>query len=394
MNSEQNHHDFEIFNPNEYYDKYNLKSELLRGIYSYGFERPTNIQNKIFSELILKNDIIVQSVGVTGKTLSYIIYSLQIVDLEKINEIQCLILTYNSDNSQYIFNLYKKIGKYINVKIKPLISSSIKEDIKNLTQNIQIVVGTPGRILDMINKKILNVNELKLFIMDDIDELLNRGFIENIKNILRNINEKCQKAIYSNSHTKINNDLYNLLKFHNVVEISNITDDNSSLLKCLKLFKISLKEEWKYEILKNLYKLMEISQVIIYCKNKESSEKLNELLNKEGFISGDINTDKEKIFNLFKNGNIRIVIANSNISSKEIDIYQESLIIIYDMPSDINEYIKIVGRDESFSQKGMIINFITENDKDIIEKIRLISPEKIIEELPINLLSTITNNNK
>ena len=230
--------------------------------------------------------------------------------------------------------------------------------------------------------------------MDDIDELLNRGFIENIKNILRNINEKCQKAIYSNSHTKINNDLYNLLKLHNVVEISNITDDNSSLLKCLKLFKISLKEEWKYEILKNLYKLMEISQVIIYCKNKESSEKLNELLNKEGFISGDINTDKEKIFNLFKNGNIRIVIANSNISSKEIDIYQESLIIIYDMPSDINEYIKIVGRDESFSQKGMIINFITENDKDIIEKIRLISPEKIIEELPINLLSTITNNNK
>ena len=139
---------------------------------------------------------------------------------------------------------------------------------------------------------------------------------------------------------------------------------------------------------------MEISQVIIYCKNKESSEKLNELLNKEGFISGDINTDKEKIFNLFKNGNIRIVIANSNISSKEIDIYQESLIIIYDMPSDINEYIKIVGRDESFSQKGMIINFITENDKDIIEKIRLITPGQIIEELPINLLSTITNNNK
>ena len=139
---------------------------------------------------------------------------------------------------------------------------------------------------------------------------------------------------------------------------------------------------------------MEISQVIIYCKNKESSEKLNELLNKEGFISGDINKDKEKIFNLFKNGNIRIVIANSNISSKEIDIYQESLIIIYDMPSDINEYIKIVGRDESFSQKGMIINFITENDKDIIEKIRLITPGQIIEELPINLLSTITNNNK
>jgi len=394
MNSEQNNHNFEIFNPNEYYDKYNLKSELLRGIYSYGFERPTNIQNKIFNEFILKNDIIVQSVGVTGKTLSYIIYSLQIVDLEKKNEIQCLILTYNSDNSQYIFNLYNKIGKYTNIKIKPLISSSIKDDIKNLTQNIQIVVGTPGRILDMINKKILNVNELKLFIIDDIDELLNRGFIENIKNILRNINEKCQKAIYSNSHTKINNDLYNLLNLHKVVEISNITDDNSSLLKCLKLFKISLKEEWKYEILKNLYKLMEISQVIIYCKNKESSEKLNELLNKEGFISGDINKDKEKIFNLFKNGNIRIVIANSNISSKEIDIYQESLIIIYDMPSDINEYIKIVGRDESFSQKGMIINFITENDKDIIEKIRLITPGQIIEELPINLLSTITNNNK
>ena len=129
---------------------------------------------------------------------------------------------------------------------------------------------------------------------------------------------------------------------------------------------------------------MEISQVVLFCKDKESSEKLNNELNKLGFISSNLNEDKEKIISNFKNGYIRLLIFTSEDSINEIDIYQDNLIINYDLPSNIDEFIKRIGRNESFSKKGIVINFVTENDNKIIKQIEENIKEKI-EELPLEL---------
>jgi len=136
---------------------------------------------------------------------------------------------------------------------------------------------------------------------------------------------------------------------------------------------------------------MEISQVVLFCKDKESSEKLNNELNKLGFISSNLNEDKEKIISNFKNGYIRIIIFTSEDSINEIDIYQDNLIINYDLPSNIDEFIKRIGRNESFSKKGIVINFVTENDNKMIKQLEDNIKEKI-EELPLEL--SIINENK
>jgi superfamily II DNA/RNA helicase len=136
---------------------------------------------------------------------------------------------------------------------------------------------------------------------------------------------------------------------------------------------------------------MEISQVILFCKDKESSEKLNNELTKLGFISSNLNEDKEKIISNFKNGYIRIIIFTSEDSINEIDIYQDNLIINYDLPSNIDEFIKRIGRNESFSKKGIVINFVTENDNKMIKQLEDNIKEKI-EELPLEL--SIINENK
>ena len=373
----------------ESFDIYNLKQELLRGIYAYGFDKPSFIQHKVLTELLSNHDIITQCQSATGKTMSYIIYSLQKIDFSKHHDIQCLVLTSTRDLAQAIGNAYRSIGKYTKASSHSFIGgTSIKEDIKKLSEGCQIVVGTPGRVLDMINRKILPLTELKLFIIDEIDEAFERGFLDIIKTITSLLSETCQKAAYS-SRLKISEDIEKLLKMKNPVKISTVNDDPVLLLKNLRQYKISLKEEWKFEILQNVYKLMEISQAIIYCNDKKKCESLNDEMIKQGFISSYINEDKEKVISNFKSGLIRVLLTTGELPSKEIDIYQSALIINYDMPSSKEEYVSRVGRIESFDKRGIVINFVTEEDKDLLGDIEKSSSE-VIEELPLEL-STIQN---
>lgn len=367
------------------FDQFNLKLELLRGIYTYNLEKPSQIQKLTLNELISNHDIIVKSKSGTGKTLSYIIYSLNKID-QKVKEVQCLVLTYTRDLALKIESEYNKISKFTQIKINAFIGgASIKDDIKKLSEGTQIIVGTPGRILDMLNRKIFSLSELKLFVLDDINEIFNRGFIENIKQIVSKIGENTQKAIFSSSEKNIEN-LEDLIKLNkNYVTVTNSNMSIKQLLENLKQYKISLKEEWKFEILMNLYKLMEISQVILFCKDKERSENLKNELNNNGFISSNLNEeDKERIISNFKSGYIRILICTNNESINEIDIYQDNLIINYDLPSKIEEFVRRIGRNESFSKKGIVVNFVTENDKEIINQIEENIKEKV-EELPLEL---------
>ena len=373
----------------ESFDIYNLKQDLLRGIYAYGFEKPTFIQHKVLTELLSNHDIITQCQSATGKTLSYIIYSLHKIDVSKHQDIQCLVLTSTRDLAQAIGNAYKSVGKYTKAGSHSFIGgTSIKEDIKKLSEGCQIVVGTPGRVLDMINKKILPLSELKLFIIDEIDEAFERGFLDIIKTITSLLSETCQKAAYS-SRLKISEDIEKLLKMKNPVKISTINDDPVLLLKNLRQFKISLKEEWKFEILQNVYKLMEISQAIIYCNDKKKCESLNDDMLKQGFISSYINEDKDKVVSNFKSGLSRVLITTGELPSKEIDIYQSALVINYDMPGTKEEYVSRVGRIEAFDKRGIVINFVKEEDKELLSDIEKSSSE-VIEELPLEL-STIQN---
>ena len=369
---------------------YNLKFELLRGLYYSGYEEPTNVQKKILNDLFNSKDILINSPSLTGKKISSIIYSLEKISQTKKENTQCLVLCHTRESALKIKNLYKDISKYMNIKVYALLGGTLKEDIKELSNGVQIVIGTPGRVLDMINKKILSLSELSLFVIDDIQQIIERDFIEIISNILNNANDKCQKIILSNTKDNeneifsLNDDIKSKLKINNDLELINNINDNKTKLLNYRFFQISLKEEWKFNVLLNLYKLMEISQSIIYCNNQQSVNELNKNLINKKYICNSLDDDKTKTITNFRKGQIRILTTTSELPTKEINIYNNALIINYEVPEDIDPFIKRVGRNEFFGREGTIINFVTEKDKNFIDSLEKILGNKI-QELPIEL---------
>ena len=376
---------------------YNLKSELLRGLYSLGIEEPTELQKKLYSSLFSsQKDILIQSPKLTGKKLSFIIYSLQRVSKDKKEMTQCLILCHTREAVTKIKNIYKEIAKFMNIKIHSLLGGTIKEDIKEISGGAEIVVGTPGRVMDLVNKKILNLNELDFFVVDDINQMIERDFVETIFNILNSAKNNCRKAIFGkiedkdekNNNCNLSDEIKVKLKLgKDAIVINNIIDDKTRLIS-YKMFKITTKEDKKFNILLNLYKIMDISQSIIYCNEQKTVIEISKNLFDLNFSCNLLNEDKTKNISNFKKGKIKIMIEASDINLEEINLYNKAIIIIYGMPNNIDFYIKTFGRNEFFGREGIIINFVTEGSGDIITSLEKIT-EKKIEEMPKEFFENI-----
>ena len=388
----------EVENPekNDFKD-YNLKLELLRGLYSLGIEEPTELQKKLYSSLFSsQKDILIQSPKLTGKKLSFIIYSLQRVSKDKKEMTQCLILCHTREAVTKIKNIYKEIAKFMNIKIHSLLGGTIKEDIKEISGGAEIVVGTPGRVMDLVNKKILNLNELDFFVVDDINQMIERDFVETIFSILNSAKNNCRKAIFGkiedknekNNNCNLSGEIKVKLKLgKDAIVINNIIDDKTRLIS-YKMFKITTKEDKKFNILLNLYKIMDISQSIIYCNEQKTVIEISKNLFDLNFSCNLLNEDKTKNISNFKKGKIKIMIEASDINLEEINLYNKAIIIIYEMPNDIDFYIKTFGRNEFFGREGIIINFVTEGSGDIITTHKKIT-EKKIEEMPKEFFENI-----
>ena len=388
----------EVENPekNDFKD-YNLKLELLRGLYSLGIEEPTELQKKLYSSLFSsQKDILIQSPKLTGKKLSFLIYSLQRVSKDKKEMTQCLILCHTREAVTKIKNIYKEIAKFMNIKIHSLLGGTIKEDIKEISGGAEIVVGTPGRVMDLVNKKILNLNELDFFVVDDINQMIERDFVETIFSILNSAKNNCRKAIFGkiedkdekNNNCNLSDEIKVKLKLgKDAIVINNIIDDKTRLIS-YKMFKITTKEDKKFNILLNLYKIMDISQSIIYCNEQKTVIEISKNLFDLNFSCNLLNEDKTKNISNFKKGKIKIMIEASDINLEEINLYNKAIIIIYGMPNNIDFYIKTFGRNEFFGREGIIINFITEGSGDIITSLEKIT-EKKIEEMPKEFFENI-----
>lgn len=263
--------------------------------------------------------------------------------------------------------------------------TSVKADIKNLSEGVQIVVGTPGRVTYMMNNNILKLTSLKILILDEADEMLSRGFLESIKQAISYIPETTQIALFSATMPK---EIIQITKqFMN--EPAKILVKNEQLtLEGIRQYYIPMKKEWKLEILLNLYKMMEITQAIIYCNSRKNVDYLSAELSKKGFIVSSIHSDlaqdeRDRVMKEFRVGTSRVLIS-TDLLARGIDVYQVSLVINYDMPRQKEIYIHRMGRSGRFGRKGTAINFVTPEDKDDLEKIQMYYNTSI-EELPSDL---------
>jgi translation initiation factor 4A len=385
MNNENNEKkDYNSLEINNFEDL-NLKENLLRGIYAYGYEKPSAIQKKAILPFLDKHDLIAQAQSGTGKTATFSIGLLQNID-ENLKETQALVLSHTRELSLQILEVIKNISSYMNLTYNLSVGgTTIRDNLDELLRNPQIVIGTPGRVLDMINKKALNTRQLKILIVDEADEMLSKIFSNQIYDIFRFLPNNIQVGLFSATMTpeffKISNNF-----MRNPIKI--LVKNEELTLEGIKQFYINIdKQEFKFDTLCDIYEACSISQTIIYCNSKRGVEELSNRLLDNNFsvssIHGEMNqTERNQIMSDFRNGTSRIMIS-TDLLSRGIDIQQVSLVINYDIPNNPESYIHRIGRSGRYGRKGVAINFITNYDSRRMEDIEKYYSTQV-EELPIN----------
>jgi len=372
------------------FDEMNLKEDLLRGIYAYGFEKPSTIQQRAIIPVVKGHDTIAQAQSGTGKTATFSIGALQRVDLSQ-RACQALLLAPTRELATQSHKVVCSIGDYLNVVCHACIGGTkVSDDIEILRRGVHIVVGTPGRVFDMIERRALNVSQVKLFILDEADEMLSRGFTDQIYDVFRKLPEDVQVGLFS--ATMPDEVLEMTTKFMNDPKRILVKRDELTL-EGIKQFYIAVdKEEWKLDTLCDLYETLTITQAIIYCNARRKVDWLTQSLHSRDFtvsaLHGDMDQkERELIMREFRSGSSRVLIT-TDLLARGIDVQQVSLVINYDLPKDRENYIHRIGRSGRFGRKGVAINFITGDDVRQMRDIEQFYNTQI-EEMPMNVADLI-----
>jgi translation initiation factor 4A len=327
---------------------------LILGIYGYGFEKPSPIQQKAILPMIQQRDVIAQAQSGTGKTATFAIGSLQLIDTS-INEVQSLVLAPTRELAQQIASVFKFLGEFMNVKVHVFIGgTAIKKDIKNLEDGVHIVVGTPGRVQEMLNKNYLKLTNLKVFVLDEADEMLSRGFLDSMKKVISFIPPECRVCLFSATMPK---EIVSITT-HFMNNPAKILVKNEQLtLDGIKQYYVTLKKEWKLESLLDIYKGVDIAQAIIYCNSKKNVDYLTEEMKKKQHMVSCMHSemaqaDRDRVMKEFRAGATRVLIT-TDLLARGIDVYQVSIVINYDLPIQKETYIHRIGRSGRFGRKGI-----------------------------------------
>jgi translation initiation factor 4A len=369
------------------WDDFDIKPDLLRGIYALGFDNPSPIQSKAILPMVSKRDIIGQAQSGTGKTGTFSIGTLQLIDSSQ-KSIQAILMAPTHELAKQSASVIEKLGGFMDgLAVQTLVGgTSIHEDSDNLKKNKpQIIVGTPGRIYDMIKRDILNLKDVKVFVIDEADDMLSTGFKEQIYNIFQFFPENVQVALFS---ATMPDEIMELTKkfMRNPVKITMKSEQLN--LECIQQFYVALASDHeKYDALKRLFEFLSVSQCIIYVNSVKRVIDLHNAMNEEGFSvccihSSMTKQERDAAFVNFKSGGSRVLIS-SNITARGIDIQQVSVVINFDIPKCVHTYLHRIGRSGRWGRKGMAINFITRRDVQYMKEIENHYKSNIVE-LPLN----------
>ena len=355
------------------WDDLELNDDLLRGIYAMSFEKPSEIQQKAILPIIQNNDVIAQAQSGTGKTGAFSISTLQKIDIS-INEVQTIIIAPTQELSKQIYSVITQLGSFMNgLTVQLLIGgTSVQNDI-NLLDNSppHIIVGCSGRIYDMIKRRHLKLDTVKLFVLDEADEMLSQGFQEQIHSIFQYFNENVQVAIFS---ATLPRDVIQLTdKFMKTPIKITMKKEDLSLDGIEQYYIAMYSDNDKFEMLKRIFEKLTISQSIIYTNNVKRVADLYDAMIREDYPVCCIHSSMEKekrneAFNDFKSGKYRVLIS-SNITARGIDIQQVGTVINFDIPKCVHSYLHRIGRSGRWGRKGLAINFVTEYDVHHLKRI-------------------------
>jgi len=372
------------------FDDMNLPDTILRSIYAHGFERPSAIQQKGIVPIKEGRDILAQAQSGTGKTGTFTIGSLCRVD-PSINKVQVLILVPVRELAQQIESVVKSLSNYMKIGVYSATGGTpLREDIRAIEKGCQYLIGTPGRIFDLMNRNVLSRDNIRVLIFDEADQMLEDRFKEQVMCILqKGFPKTTQVALFSATMDESVLEVANNI-LQNPVKI--LVDATEVPLDGIKQYYVPLeKEEWKFEVLCDLYQQLNIAQALIYCNKRQRADWLADKMAQQGFplsvIHGEMDVEeRKKRMSDFRTGAVRVMIS-TDLLARGIDVQQVSLVINYELPVQKENYIHRIGRAGRFGRKGVTINLISPEEKRALGEIE--EHWKITQEVLPNDLSKV-----
>jgi len=377
------------------FDDMALSDDVLKGIYAFGFEHPSAIQKKAIMPIIEGHEVVAQAQSGTGKTGTFTIAILQKID-PKLKKCQAVIVAPTRELADQIHSVVKSLGvKLDGLSIALCVGGTdIRESRDTITKGAQVIVGTPGRIIDMIidrksNPKDDIAKHLKLMIFDEADDLLSNKFQKQTAKLIGIASYKTQVCLFS---ATLSREIQTLIKRHIIKNpVMILVKSDELTLEGITQFYINVeKEQWKYDTLCDLYKELLVNQVIIYVNTKQKANRLQESLITDNYavsvMHSDLSAgDRTRIMQEFRRGETKVLIS-TDLLARGIDIQQVSIVINYDLPSDNESYLHRIGRSGRFGRKGVAINFVTDTDYDHqrLKSIRGYYHTQI-DEMPMNI---------
>merc|ERR1711974_158979 len=251
---------------------------------------------------------------------------------------------------------------------------------------VHIVVGTPGRVFDMISRRVLQVKDIKMFVLDGADEMLSRGFKDQIYDVFRTLSTNIQGVLLSATMPP---DVMGVTSRFMRDPIRILVKKEELTLEGIRQFYVSVeREEWKLDTLCDLYETLTITQAVIFCNTRRKVDWLTEKMHNRDFtvsaMHGDMDQEeRDVIMREFRSGSSRVLIT-TDLLARGIDVQQVSLVINYDLPNNRENYLHRIGRSGRFGRKGVAINFVTGEDVQFMQDIEAFYNTQI-EEMPMSV---------
>jgi translation initiation factor 4A len=369
----------------ESWDDLSLDENILRSIYNYGFERPSEIQKKAIYPIIEGTDLIAQAQSGTGKTGAFVVGSLSRIDLSLV-QTQIVILAPTHELVNQIHAVVLNLSTFMTGLVtKTLVGgTSVMDEIQEMKANPpHIVVGCTGRVFDMMKRGALNTRHVKTCILDEADEMLSVGFKDQIYNIFQMLPSNVQVVLFSATMPE---PIVRITEkfMRNPTKIMMAPEELN--LDGIKQYYVAMyNDHAKYDRLKELFQSLSASQTIIYANNVARVMDLYNAMIEDGFSvccihSNMTKPERKDVISKFQKGNYRMLIS-SNITARGIDVQQVNTVINFDIPRSMETYLHRIGRSGRWGRKGVAINFVTKHDVFCMRNIE--EYYKIsIEELP------------
>ncbi len=360
------------------FKQYNLKKGLLKAIELLGYASPTKVQEAVIPQVLAGKDLIVKSQTGSGKTASFAIPLCEKVIWEE-NQVQVLVLTPTRELAMQVSEDFFNIGRFERMKIVALYGKApFHVQQKALKQKTHIVVGTPGRIVDHLERGTLDISKVKYMVIDEADEMLRMGFIEQVESILKHLPSERQTLLFSATIAPhIETLCANHMQSPELIEIQNqkLTADKV-WEACYKV-----KEEEKLQVLMNLTVIENPESCIIFANTKEQVDKVYEHLKKHQYPvqrlhGGMEQKDRFAVMTGFRKGRFRYLVA-TDVAARGIDIDHITHVINVDVPENKENYVHRIGRTGRGGRSGKSMLLVSEQENSFLEEIESYIQHKI-----------------